>query len=260
MTVTTFDPAVCMARQALYRFAAVSLLDPRANSWVQLAAIRDEGLILEAASLIRGLPEAALPQLELGERPLVELDASFVLAKLPQSACELRDRYEGTFGLLVSNACPPYETEYIDSKFAYQRSNTLADVSGFYHAFGVSTSDTRPERPDHVVLELEFMAFLLGLQRRADSGDTKDRQGRMEICRDAQARFLCEHLAWWIPTFAKLLAHQDPGGFYECVGVFLAALIPAERALLGVEAGRRAAAPSSLERPESCEGCELASP
>ena len=80
------------------------------------------------------------------------------------------------------------------------------------------------------------------------------------ICLDAQRRFLGEHLAWWAPAFAHLLTRQNPGGFYEAAGTFLAALIPAERSLLYVPAPEpREIKPFTIERPEECEGCVLAS-
>ncbi len=263
MTETTdeigCDPAVLMARQTLYRFAALTLLDPKAGGWEQLDALREDALLSEAANLIRDLPEATLRKLGPGEHPLSKLDPDPVLNRLPHTRDKLNEEFENTFGLLVSNACPPYETEYINSKYAFQRSNTLADVSGFYRAFGLTTSTTHPERPDHIVQELEFMAFLLGLERQAYSCDAAIRQQRLEVCREAQARFLREHLSWWAPAFARLLSHEDPGGFYDQAGVFLAALIPAERALLGVESTAQHTEPSPLERPEACEGCELIS-
>ena len=258
---TTFEPAVLMARQSLYRFAAMSLLDPKAGSWDQLEAECEGTLLSEAASILRDLPEATPEKLGPGERPLSELDPSRVLALLPESCQKFNKEYENTFGLLVSNACPPYETEFINSKYDFQRSNTLADISGFYSAFGLTTSVTLPERPDHIVQELEFMAFLIGLERQAatDSSRATVCQQQLEVCREAQSRFLREHLSWWTPVFARLLSHEKPGGFYDAACGFLAALIPAERALLGVELSRQHAEPSQLEHPESCEGCELAS-
>ena len=253
-----FDPAVNMARQALYRFAAVSLVDPRSGSWGQLRSMREDGLLPEAAALIRGWPQARPGKLGAGERSVRYLDPTPVLDRLPASQDALNDEYENTFGLVVSSGCPPYETEYINSKFAFQRSNTLADLCGFYRAFGLAIADRRPERPDHVVLELEFMASLLALERQAMDSDSERRKQRLNVCRDAQVRFVKEHLAWWVPPFAKLLARANRGGFYQAVGTFLAALIPAERALLKVDVRARSISPSPHERPDACEGCQLA--
>jgi TorA maturation chaperone TorD len=253
----SFDPAVRLARQLLYRFSALTLLDPKADSWEQLDALCENTLISEAAVFIRDLPNATPKELGLGERPPTALDPSLVLARLPASRNQLNEEYESTFGLLVSNACPPYETEYIDSKYAFQRSNALADINGFYHAFGLTTSTERHERPDHIVQMLEFMAVLIGLERHATAGNAEVNRQRQELCRDAQSRFLREHLAWWAPAFARLLSHENPGGFYDAAGRFLSAIIPVERALLGVETPKHRAEPSQLERPEECEGCQL---
>ncbi|MFV2069665.1 MAG: molecular chaperone [Pirellulales bacterium] len=253
-----FDPALSAARQSLYRFAALSLLDPQAGAWEQLDALREDRALAAASAWIGALPEARPDVLGWGECSPSELDVARVLQRLPDSRQALNGQYEGTFGLLVANACPPYETEYIDGKLSFQRSNALADVSGFYRAFGLTTSSLHRERHDHVVLELEFMAFLLGLERQAACGDGELREERVAVCRDAQTRFFREHLAWWLPAFAKLLCREGRGRFYEGVGGLLAALVPAERAILGLPPVGRAVAPSALERPEACDGCELA--
>ena len=166
-----FDPAVNMARQSLYRIAAWSLFDPLSGSWDRLNELRSGRVPIEAAALIRRLPEARAADLGPGERHLADLDPQPLLDRLPVSRQVHNAEYEATFGLLVSAACPPYETEYINGKFDFQRSNNLADVSGFYQAFGLTGSREHPERHDHIALELEFMAFLLGMERQAADGD-----------------------------------------------------------------------------------------
>lgn len=252
-----FDSALCVARQSLYRFAALALIDPRRATWEHLSHPATAQLAQAACALLRGEPAAEAHALGLGERPLAELDLAPVLACLPANAEALNAAYEQTFGLLVSSNCPPYETEYINSKFTFQRSQGLADIAGFYSAFGLEPSTFYPERHDHLALELEFMAFLLGLERTAAESDDADRVERMVICREAQRKFLAEHLIWWVPTFARLLSKQDPGGFYGAVSQFLAALMTAERALAGIPVPLAQVTPSTVERPEECSGCLL---
>lgn len=251
------DLAVNVARQALYRFTALTLLDPRAGSWHTLVELSSDPFVTQAAAVLRELPFASADRLGPGEFPATALDPDEVLAALPASERAFNDLYEATFGLLVSNACPPYETEYINAKFSFQRSHGLADVSGYYRAFGLTVSSGHPERHDHVVLELEFMAFLLGLERQAATGIVGSDE-RRNVCRSAQRQFFADHVAWWASAFAKLLAREARCGFYFAVAKLLGALIAAERALLGVDCAPRPAEPRPIDRPDECDCCELA--
>jgi TorA maturation chaperone TorD len=256
-SATNDDSAITMARQALYRFAALTLLDPRAGSWKQLDRLRGDRVLHHAAAFLRRLPNARTKSFGLGDRTLEELDPAPVLEQLPASAEALNAEYEATFGLLVSSACPPYESEYIDSKFAFQRSNSLADISGFYRAFGLEVSAQYPERPDHIVLELEFMAHLLSLEQWAEHAHPARSAEYRQLCRDAQSRFLTEHLGWWASAFARLMARQSSHGFYGAAGAFLAAFIPTERALLRIPPVARATRPTVTEPDDLCAGCAI---
>ena len=86
MTMTqaiSVDPAVSLARQAVCRFAAVSLLDPNGGAWQGLRAVRDSQIISNAAAVIRELPTAHTEGLGVGERPLEDLDPHQLLERLP---------------------------------------------------------------------------------------------------------------------------------------------------------------------------------
>jgi len=250
------DPALSLARQVLYRFAALSLLDPRAGAWEELDRLRCGTLLDDAAEIVRRDPASKAEPLGRGELPLADLDPARVLSALPATAAELNRQYESIFGLIVSGACPPYETEYINGKIYDQRAKSLDDIIGFYRAFGLQPSGTHPERHDHIILQLEFMATLLNLELRAAEEETAN-DDRVAVCREAEQQFFREHLAWWAPAFAHLLACEAGDRFYGQAARLLAALLAAQRARLGLPPTHDGPQPTSLARPEECEGCGL---
>ena len=258
------DPALLLARRACYRLVGLALADPRTGTFHELADPATRNLATKAAALLRDEDAAVARPLARGERPLADLDPVRIFNRLPKTATELNDLYEANFGLLGGSKCPPYETEYVPSKFTFQRSNMLADVAGFYKAFGLQTSSSNPDRPDHVALQCEFLAQLLELAFHATTSESAGtttsspvNQQRLEICLEASREFLKEHAVWWLPAFAKLLACQDAGGFYEAVAHFLAALVAAERALARLGLPHEAAEPSPIESADECSGCAL---
>lgn len=251
--------ALLHARRLCYRVVSLCLADPRTAQRILLADADTANLIRGATAFLRDEPRARNLELARGERTLEDFNSETLLARLPASLDNWNSQFERVFGLLAVGACPPYETEYVPAKFTFQRSNALADIAGFYRAFGLQPSSTSPDQPDHILLELDFMALLIGLELAAahEPRGTGANQ-RIAICRDAQARFLGEHLAWWTPAFAALLTHEDSGGFYAAVGDFLAAFMAVERALLQVDRPNCDTEPEPIEPPDVCSGCTLA--
>jgi TorA maturation chaperone TorD len=257
MVTTNADPALLLARRTCYRFLASALVDPRVGTFEELTDPATRELVAAAAEIVRDQDAAVARPLARGERPLADLDPSQIFERLPDSADALNKTYESAFGLLGGSKCPPYETEYVPGKFTFQRSNMLADVAGFYHAFGLQTSVSHPDRPDHVALECAFLAQLILLQLQASQGNAEHDRENVEICQRALRRFLEEHVIWWMPAFAQLLGRQSNGGFYEGVAHFLSAFVAAERACAGICALDQPIEPSRIERPDECSGCQL---
>ena len=64
---------------------------------------------------------------------------------------ELQDVYIRLFGHAVRGKCPLYELEYGRSEITQQASG-LADIAGFYTAFGMELDRNTDERGDPIVL------------------------------------------------------------------------------------------------------------
>lgn len=197
------------ARGGTYRFLSVAFLYP-------------DGAMV--SGLKEGLTEvkAILPHLSDGEGDGLK-EALTVISSKDLSLDALRDEYRQTFGHTISQECPPYETQY-GSAHLFQQAQRLGDIAGFYRVFGLEVSDRAKERLDHIAVELEFMGFLAFKEAYAL---THHGEEKASICRDAQRKFLEEHLARWAPLFAELLSRKAPEGLYRhlasCLGAFLTA-------------------------------------
>jgi TorA maturation chaperone TorD len=126
---------------------------------------------------------------------------------------------------------------------ALVRTFELADVAGFYRAFGV---ELRPgtERPDHLGAELEFMQLLAAKEALAlgDEGDGE----RAELCREAARAFLRDHLGRWVKAFADAVEAGAGEPFYRAAARLLASFVAHEVARLDPDG----AAPPPVRRPQ----------
>ncbi|GIW95007.1 MAG: hypothetical protein KatS3mg110_3048 [Pirellulaceae bacterium] len=245
---------VLAARELLARFAATLFLDPMAGAWEKLHVTRTEHeLFREAASLFR---QAALDANDsVIAADLDALDPSPVLARLPASRRDLLEEYDRTFGIVAAGAYPLYATEYLPARFTFQRSQMMADIAGFYQAFKLQIAASRPERPDHLVCQLQFVAWLIYLERNTWSLADESGQGRRAVCRQAQQRFVRDYVAFWLPSLARCLASEAPDGFYGTAARFLGSWLAAECAWLDIEPVAAALQPSLIEPPECCSAC-----
>jgi TorA maturation chaperone TorD len=256
------------ARLRLYHVLSLVVSDPASR---RCARLREPGVLEQAAAaaaFIAEEPSAQPDTLAPGELPPSVLAMLALADCFDQPQATLAAQYERVFGLVSSKECPPYESEYCRQTFSVYRSQHMADVAGCYRAFGLQPSRDRPERQDHLSLELEFMAWLLVKQRHAVQSGGPQAAERAAVCRDAQRLFVEQHLAWWVPAFALALRrkadglrdardlHEPPSSALGTLGAALAALMAAERAVLHVDPPTELVGPRPAEEMEGgCGGC-----
>jgi TorA maturation chaperone TorD len=236
-----------LATETLYRFFSAALSDPRRTSHAIVRDHASQELACGAAELLRSAEE--LIPLGFGESPAEDLELTSVLAQLPADADGLADEYVRVFGLATCRECPPYETEFLTADDPFFRAQQMADIAGFYRAFGLTPGAEGRERPDFLGLELEFAAYLLMRQRMAATDELA------AICRHARQVFVRDHLSWWTPSFALAVRRKAETGFYEGVGRALAALLPIERRRLDIPAPKMPLVANVSETPDPCQGC-----
>lgn len=216
--------AVALARSAVYRFLSLAFFPPAED----LDALRAEGAALGRA--LGGLRDAV-------DGGGVTVDGGGVTAedllRVLQDAdgAALRAGYHHVFGHQASGDCPLYETPYVAAEI-FQQAQHLADIAGFYRAFGLEAAEDAGERVDHISLELEFMGALAYREAYALA-----HHGPAEVAllQEAQRAFLRDHLARWVPLLARQVGRRAEG-FYRHLADLAAAWVAREAAAFGLPA------------------------
>jgi TorA maturation chaperone TorD len=95
-----------------------------------------------------------------------------------------------------------------------------------YAAFGFQVSARRPNLPDHISAELEFVAALLAKEAYAlDQGWYP----QAKLTRQARRKFIRENLAQWLPAFVERLEQHRRLPFYPAVAALVLALLAIEQ-------------------------------
>src|SRR3972149_12155544 len=136
--------AKALARSRLYEYFSVGFLYPELETFNYLKEHQEEARA--SLSFLRA-------------REICQSLDAFQEMLLERTTSSLEEEYCRLFTHTISTECPPYEGEY-DNSDIFQKSQAMADIAGFYRAFGLETSPSFRERPDHISAELEFMHYL----------------------------------------------------------------------------------------------------
>lgn len=154
--------------------------------------------------------------------------ARFAIAASEADPVATADEHVFLFGRQVR--CSPYESAYSGLSPFGDKTARLADVAGFYAAFGFGPAAAQPDMEDHVGAELEFMSALALKEAYAlGEGDAE----AAEITRRAEVAFLTDHLGRWAEAFAGEVEEATPLPFYTAAASLLAAWVRAEVEALG---------------------------
>jgi DMSO reductase family type II enzyme chaperone len=207
-------------------------LNTRGALYANLALAFDYPESDEDFDLLRDSLRALARQLETRGGLLLALD-EFDAATRELSTASLAPMEEYTFLFARQTPCPLYETAYIPGN----QGNMLADIAGFYRAFGMRIADDTHEPVDHLGAQLEFMTLLCAKETHARARNLSE---QAEICHAARRAFFADHLGRWPLYLLARLEDRARLALYPALGHVLRAVLEIEARELHV----------ALESPE----------
>ncbi len=112
---------------------------------------------------------------------------------------------------LIRPKAQPHETVYTDPE-GQMRGMLTAQLEERYLEAGLVISPELNELPDHISVELEFMAFLC--MKEVDARLANEDKVAIHF-RALQESFMRQHLVRWFPKFAQRIKESEPGSIYH---------------------------------------------
>jgi len=113
----------------------------------------------------------------------------------------------------------------------------LADIAGFYRAFGFAPAAGTGEKADHLGAELEFVALLLVMRAQAAAAGEAEAAA---VTHEALCAYWADHLGEWLPAFCARLAALAPDRHHRRLARLLALAGTRVAAELGLVFGESA--------------------
>ncbi len=198
----------------IYKLLSLGLSYPEKRNWTVLEFMLEESSGLTVGRT--GETAAALKKYLSERKPVIR---------------DIQHEYLDIFDTEVKVS--PYETEYLTEKLS-RKPFELADIAGFYHAFGFDVNEdaANKEPVDHMAVELEFMAILAFKEAYAE--ELRQEENRM-IVLEAKTKFLKEHLLRWGFAYCSRLGELASSPFYKILGNILESILELECERCGLD-------------------------
>lgn len=181
----------------------------------------------------RDWPEELPESHRAAHEPLLALREAVERLKEPVGLAPCQEQFAFLFGHSVRGKCPPYELEFGQGE-VIQRASDLADISGFYAAFGMAVTGEVSERPDHLSVQAEFLAVICA---KALCGLENGDEELVAISQHAQVEFLKAHLGRWLPGLTRRVRESVDTGFYRALANFADAWVTCDCKRCGISVG-----------------------
>ena len=161
---------------------------------------QDEGTGAEVRVMVEALPFAVnFKGIPTPSLPHEDFESEYISA------------FDIAFG--PSHPCPLHESDHRDD---VRSPEITEELLRFYEHFQVKLRGKERDYPDHLVVELEFVAYLA--KKEADAG--KRGNDPAPYCR-AQVDFLERHLDKWVPKLDEKIQKSIKQSFYQGASSFL---------------------------------------
>lgn len=199
----TVAPAeLATARGALYGFLSGAFAEPPSEHL--LADLRDP----EFAELLGQMFDRTFAE---------ELQAS--VAAETDAAATLRQAFMDLFKVPGGRYVQPYESVYRDTREINGRQvggllmgPSAAAVQKWYRLAALEISPEFKDLPDHIALELHYLAHLC--EREAEFGRAGD-DAKATRAREMERDFLKAHIVTWMPDLAAKIAERSDNRYYR---------------------------------------------
>ncbi len=201
---------------------------------------------------------AALQYLDPQVNGLASASAHLATMRVPDED-SLAASFWRLFGHTTRGPICACETEYGPDN-GFHQPHQLADIAGYYLAFGLHPVVATDTRADHIACECEFMDFLSRKEAHLlDRGDASaDTSETLEATRIAARSFLRDHLGRFGRAYAARVAAEDGEGYFGALGRVLLAFVDTECVRVGVDAGPVDLAVRAEEPDETPMACGTA--